>query len=420
MERELDVEAGGALRAPGFDGVSAFGLQNARENKAQRSASKELRGCDIVCFSNDWNGDPLSKTHLMRILSRDNRILWVNSLGNRAPQASRSDAARIWRKVSDAREGVKEVEPNLFVTGPLALPFYGPVLGPVARRVNASLVRAQVVKAMRRLGFRRPISWSFLPSAAPIAGYLGEQTVIYHCVDEFSAFSDAGARIAEMEADLCSRADLVITSAERLQRAKEGFNPNTVLVKHGVDHTHFAKALDPATEVPADMAGLPRPIIGFYGLIADWVDLDLIRAVADANPRGSVVLLGKASTDLSVLEGAPNIHMLGRKAYAELPAYSKGWDVALMPFRMNELTLSSNPLKVREYLASGLPVVSTPVPEVEALGMCRIAGTPEAFVAQVEEAIQEGGLSAARSHAIASESWDARVDEIRGHLARLC
>jgi glycosyltransferase involved in cell wall biosynthesis len=190
-------------------------------------------------------------------------------------------------------------------------------------------------------------------------------------------------------------------------------------VRHGVDHRHFRRALDADTIVPDDLARLPRPILGFFGLIAEWVDLDLIAHLAARFPKGSVVLLGKATVDLSGLARFPNIHLFGRKPYADLPAYGKGFDVALMPFVVNELTLNANPLKVREYLAAGLPVVSTPIPEVEALGLCRIASGPEAFASEVESALADPGPRAGRSDAVRHEGWDARIDEIRAHLAEL-
>ncbi len=379
--------------------------------------SPALRGRDLVCFSNDWDGDPLSKTHLMRILARENRILWVNSLANRRPQATAHDAARIVKKLGDVLRGLREPEKNLHVLGPLALPSFGTV----AQRVNRALLRQQVLAAMRWLGFRRPIGWSFLPSAAPVAGHLGEELFVYHCVDEFSAFTGATPEIAALEADQARRADLVVVSADRLQSAKRALNDNCVVVRHGVDHAHFARALAAETAVPAELARLPRPVVGFFGLVADWVDLSLVRAVADALPGGSVVVLGKVQTSLAPLAGAPNVHLFGRRPYGELPAWCKGFDVALMPFVENELAASSNPLKVREYLAAGLPVVSTPVPEVERLGLCRIASGEDAFVAAVREALAEGpGPSRARSRAVAHESWEAKVEELRRAVEETC
>lgn len=373
-----------------------------------------LRGRDIVCFSNDWDGDPLSKTHLMRILARDNRVLWVNSIGNRSPRASVADARRAWKKLSDAARGLHQPERNLHVLAPLYLPAYG---AEAARRLNGTVLRLQILRAMRRLGMRRPIGWSFLPSAAPVAGRLGESLVVYQVVDEFSAFSDASAHVAELERRLLDRADLVIASSERLLAAKRALNPRTVLVRHGVDHAHFARALDPALEVPAALRALPRPVIGFFGLLADWIDLRLVRRVADAYPAASVVLLGKVVTSLEPLAGARNVHLPGRRPYAELPAWCKGFDVALTPFRRNELALAANPLKAREYVAAGLPNVCTDLPELRRIPGCTVAESDDEFVAAVGLALRAGGPDPARSALVRGESWEAKVEEIRAHVA---
>ncbi len=382
---------------------------------AAADPSALLRGRDILCFSHDWSGDPLSKTHVMRLLARDNRVLWVNSIGYRTPTASKADITRAFKKLAAVATPLREPEPNIFVLNPLAIPAYG---NPRVRELNRHLLRFQVRRAMRKLGFRRPLNWVFNPAAAVIAGTLGEEKVIYYCVDEYTAFSGVSSTaLADLERQLLRRADLVIVSADLLYESKSPFNPRTVIVRHGVDFEHFRKALDPATVVPAEVASLPRPVIGFFGLIADWVDLELMAHVAERYPGGSLVLLGKATTDTSVLERIPNVHLLGRKTYESLPAYCKGFDVALMPFRINELTLNANPLKVREYLAAGLPVVSTAIPEVEGLGLCRIGRDRESFVREVEAALEDPGPSAQRSEAVRGESWAARVDEIRRHMA---
>jgi glycosyltransferase involved in cell wall biosynthesis len=388
-----------------------------RRSEDMDPAHQALRGRDLVVFSNDWDGDPLSKVHIMRILARDNRVLWVNSIGNRAPKANAHDLQRIWRKLSSFTEGIREVEPHLFVLAPLAIPLYG---SEVVRATNRELLRLQVKRAMSKLHFKRPISWSFLPASAPVSGTLGEEFVIYHCVDEFSAFSDTnGQHIAELEGRLLRRADLVITSAERLRENKAKVNPNTVLVRHGVDFQHFVKACDPATQIPEDIAKLPGPRFGFFGLMADWVDQEAMIATAKAHPEGSVVIIGKVAPDcdVSAMKAVPNIHFLGRKPYTSLPGYCRAFDVALMPFTVNELTLNSNPLKVREYLAAGLPVVSTDIPEVRKVGLCKLATSTEDFVRKVDECLAEGGgPNRERAERIFEESWDARVEEIRGHV----
>jgi len=188
------------------------------------------------------------------------------------------------------------------------------------------------------------------------------------------------------------------------------------VVRHGVDFHHFRKALDPATVVPPEIASLPKPVIGFFGLIADWVDVELMAEIAKRYPAGTLVVVGKATTDTSVLKALPNVHLLGRNPYEQLPAYCKGFDIALNPFRINELTLNANPLKVREYLAAGLQVVSTNIPEVAVLGTCRVANTQDEFLIQVDEALKSPGLHVAISESVRAEGWDARLGEIERHL----
>jgi glycosyltransferase involved in cell wall biosynthesis len=313
---------------------------------------------------------------------------------------------------------VREVEPNIFVLNPLAVPLYGPK----GRSLNRRLLRMQIRGAMRRLGFRRPINWVFNPAAAVVAGELNEDQVIYYCVDEYTAFAGVNSSsLAELERKVLKLADLVVVSAERLYDAKSPMNPRTVLIRHGVDYDHFRKALDPATKVPDEIAKLPRPVIGYFGLMSDdWFDVGLMEQVAKRFSHGSVVLLGKVTMDLSRLTRLPNVHWLGRKPYGELPAYSRGFDVAVIPFPISEVTLAANPLKAREYLAAGLPVVSTDIPEVRALGdLCRVGTNAEEFVRQIELALREPGPSAARSERVRDQSWQAKLDELREHLAGL-
>ncbi len=376
-----------------------------------------LRGRDLICFSHDWSGDPLSKTHLMRLLARDNRILWVNSIGYRTPTASRADVGRVFKKLGAFFTPIREAEPNLFVLNPLAIPFYGPI----ARAVNRRWLRSQVLGAMRKLGMRRPINWVFNPAAAVIAGTLGEESLIYYCVDEYAAFSGVPAKaLADLESDLLRKADLVVVSADRLLSSKAPRNPHTVLVRHGVDFDLFRRALDPATQIPQAIAHLPRPILGYFGLIApDWVDLDLLIRLARGYPGGSLVMLGKVAMDVSELASLPNVHLLGRQPYEHLPAYCRGFDVGLIPFPISEVTLNANPLKAREYLAAGLPVISTAIPEVAVLPHCRMAGDVDAFLREVGAALADPGPKRSRSESMRGESWQARLDEVRGHMAAL-
>ncbi len=375
-----------------------------------------LRGRDMLCFGHDWSGDPLSKTHLMRLLARDNRILWINSIGYRAPTASARDFSRIVNKLKSFAEPIREVEPNIFVLNPLAIPAYGI---PFMQRVNRELLKLQVWRAMDKFGFRRVVNWVFNPTAAVVAGTLSEDLVVYYCVDEFTAFSGISPQLVALEQSLIKKADLVIVSSDKLLATKSAHNPRTVLVRHGVAYDHFRKALAPETEVPAEIKDLPKPVIGYFGLMAeDWIDIDLMVHVAKHFSQGSMVLLGKVTTDLSRLTSLPNVRLLGRKPFETLPAYSKGFDVAINPFPLNEVTLNSNPLKVREYLAAGLPVVSTRIPEVEVVPGVRIADSKEAFAKLIEEELEKPGPRAERSALMRNESWEAKVDEVRSAVAR--
>ena len=391
------------------------GLSEARV-EARRTS---LEGVPIVCFAHDFQGDPTSKTHIMRILAqKGSRVLWVNSIGLRRPRVSSRDARRILDKLRWSVRPVREVEPGLHVVSPLALPLHGV---PAADRLNAWILRALLRRQCARLGLRRPIVWTFMPNVSGLLGACRERLVVYHCVDEYSAFSGVPrTALVAMERDLVKRADVVISSSERLSEDRRRLNPNSHFVPHGVDLRHFGRALDPILPVAPDLADVRRPAIGFIGLIADWVDLSLIAAMARRREHWSFVLIGKVATDLAPLRGIPNVRLLGQKPYAALPFYCRGLDVGIIPFRDNSLTLKANPLKMREYLAAGLPVVSTPMPEVARYrALLRLASDPESFLGACEAALGERTETQdrARAAAMASESWEGRVKEMERIVA---
>ncbi len=372
-----------------------------------------IEGQDIICFSNDWDGDPLSKKHIMVRLAKRNRILWVNSIGNRNPTASVHDFNRVIKKVRDFAKGSKMVDGGIHVFSPLAIPFHG---SSAARWVNRKALCWSLRRVCRQLGFRNPITWSFVPASAEVAGSLGERTVVYHCVDEFSEFTGTNkAAILSLEARLMQKSHCVIVSSEPLLEAKRPYNPNTFLVTHGVDVAHFRKACHGETAIPDDMKSLPKPIVGFFGLIADWVDLNLIRFLATSRPQWTFVLIGKVVTDLKAIEDLTNVRLIGQKPYSSLPAYAKAFDVALLPFVINDLTLAANPLKLREYLAAGLPVVSSAIPEAKRLSHAvHIAQTDSEWLGVIQRLVSSGetGPQISISERMDRESWDAKVEEL--------
>lgn len=371
-----------------------------------------LRGQDIICFANDWSGDPLSKKQVMLRLAEHNRILWVNSLHNRRPQFTKKDTRRVLQKLRGFGKGLQQVSPNIWVVTPLYVPF---MESSFVRRLNRVILGRQLKRALRHLKFCSPITWTFVPTSSDTVGTLGERQIVYHCVDEYSSFSDAATEVRRCEESLLAKSDLVFVCSEKLLDTKKPYNPRTYLVTHGVDYAHFHAATDPNLPIANELRNLPHPILGFHGLIADWVDLRLLAELAKLRPSWSIVLVGNADTNLDPIRGLPNVHYLGHRPYTRLPEYLRGFDVALLPFVMNQLTVSSNPLKLREYLAAGLPVVSTPLPEALRFGsLVRTANTAEEYVCEIEKLLEIGdtGPNAERSAQVAGEAWEHKIEEM--------
>jgi len=299
----------------------------------------------------------------------------------------------------------------------LAIPFHGSKL---AGEINRTLILAQVSYYQKKLNLENPILWSFLPNVASLFGCVGEKLSLYYITDDFTQFSGyPGNAIDMMETFLIEKCDVVIASAKRLAERKSRDGKDIIVVRHGVDHKHFAQALSLSPEDwPADIKDIKRPIVGFYGEINHWLDLNMLAEAARKKPGWSFVLLGRIAVevgDVRFLTQLPNVHYLGQKKFEELPAYCAAFDVALIPMKINELTLNVNPLKLREYLAAGVPVVSSPLPEVLAYGDgVKFATTSEEHVKAVEEILRQDRkrLAPILSQRVANDSWDAKVEEI--------
>lgn len=377
-----------------------------------------LSGESIICFAKDWSEDPTSNNHVMRLLARDNKVLWINSLAMRTPNlASGKDLGKIARKLKSFFKGVKQVEPTLWVYTPIVLPF---PYSRTATWVNQLILKFTLRWLRKKLGMNRFQLWTFLPTSSVYVGKLGEEMSVYYCTDEFSKFSYLSARhIPEMEREMLKKVDLVFATAHSLLESKKRHNSRAFLASHGVDYQHFKRALDEDTAVPADVADIDKPILGFFGLIHDWIDIELLAWLAEQRPEWCVVVIGQANIDVSSMERVPNVRLLGRKSYDELPGYCKAFSVGLIPFVTNELTEHVNPIKLREYLSAGLPVVSTPLPEVQFYShLCSVAGTREDFLAACDAAIAEDSAEATarRSSAMADETWERKVEELGKHI----
>jgi glycosyltransferase involved in cell wall biosynthesis len=269
--------------------------------------------------------------------------------------------------------------------------------------------------------FDGPIQWFYDPMAVTAhLGKLGERAVVYDCMDELSQFRFAPPEIIARERELLARADVVFTGGRKMWESKSRFNNNCHFYGCGVEVDHFKKARARETVLPADVASLQKPVLGYFGVVDERLDYDLIAKLAGGH-KWSVVIIGPTcKVDPAALPQHPQLHWLGRRDYAQLPAYTKAFDVCLMPFALNEATEYINPTKALEYMATGRPIVSTPVPDVVSnFGeVVKIARSHDEFVRVCQEQCLEPDQEAvARGIAMAEQNqWDVIVQKLEGHI----
>lgn len=375
-----------------------------------------ITGRDFIILSTqDWDAMPTRKHRWARHWARSgNRVLYVEQqmhwLGWLIDL--RRQFARAWRWLS----GPRPVEPNLWVfTLPVVLPFFQ-----MSRAVNwlNNLWLAPVLRwAMRRAGLQNPVLWTYTPHSANLFGALGEQMVVYECVDEFSAAKGLvrAATIAALERDVLRQADVTIVTAPALYESKKHIARRIELVPNGVDYEHFARASNGKVEVAAAVARLPKPVVGFLGGIQYWIDLELIGAAARAHPDWSFALVGSVEPLARVdkVRGLPNVHFLGRRPYAQLPEYVAGFDVCINPYVLDDVAETCDPLKLYDYLASGKPVVSVDMPAARRFAdLMPLTRTPEAFIRALESVLQQPGDAVRRQQEASQHSWAARFASV--------
>ncbi len=365
----------------------------------------------IVCLAEDWGRLPSSSQHIMRVLSREYSILWVDSLGLRTPSVNRSDLKRVLAKVGKFFSGIKEKEPHIYVYSPLTLPYFKNSL---TRKINQIILTYRLRSFLSRKKAKRIILWASCPTAEGIVGRLSEEKSIYYVADEYSEFSGYSSELVkELEEKLLKKVDLVLVVSDKLYNTKKEFNPHTFLIPHGVDSKLFSRCNQDVVELPADLRKIKKPVIGYYGLIRDWIDFELLQKISQRKDW-SMVLIGPANTDISSIRGIDNVHLLGPKDYESLPLYLKGFDVCIIPYKLLEVTINARPLKLFEYLASGKPVVSTSLPTVMPYKeVIRIGRTHEEFIEQIEKSLQEkdNSLSLKRIDLARENSWENLVNK---------
>jgi glycosyltransferase involved in cell wall biosynthesis len=289
--------------------------------------------------------------------------------------------------------------------------------------IVAPLLRSALATHPRLAGrFAHAIQWFYSPMTAPAyLGQFGSSGAIYDCMDELANFRFAPSDIAERERFLMRQARLVFTGGHQLFQAKSALHRNVYFFGCGVDVEHYGRALSPLTVLPPELADLPRPVLGYFGVIDERIDYELLARLAAAFPEGSVAMIGPfAKIDPAALPKADNLHWLGQRDYSALPALVKGFDVCLMPFALNEATRYINPTKTLEYMAAGKPIVSTAVPDVMRLftPIVEVALSHDAFIDATARAWQSPCASLLdkgieRAH---RATWEVIVASMRSHL----
>ena len=378
----------------------------------------EWQWLGVVYFGNTWHAENRTSSHHVACrLAKMMPVLYVDSPGMRAPAATGRDLRRIWNTLRNTLARPRPLARNMWHCTVAQLPLRRlPGVDAFNRMFGAWAVR----RAMRHVGLQRPLAWFVVPHPGFLAGRLGESLCVYYCIDDYAAHPGVDSeRIAACDEALTRLADLVFVAPPALLEPKRRQNAATVFAPHGVDTEHFARARDPLTLLPNALPRISKPVVGYIGSLHAWIDLELIAWLARQRPQWDFLLVGHAHVAMDALDGLGNVHLAGAQPYEDLPRWAKAFDAAIIPYRDNRQVANANPLKLREYLAAGLPVVSTRNPEIVSFSqVVRICDDREAFLAGLDAAlsvpVDEG--AAERMAAVAGQTWDRRVEDVVGRV----
>jgi glycosyltransferase involved in cell wall biosynthesis len=378
-----------------------------------------LHGKSIICFGGEdwWYHHPHSKNHLMRRFARaGNRVIFVNSISmGLAPMKSGEVLPRIKRKLKSYAKLARTTDEGITVVSPAVVPFFG---SRAAAATNRHLLTAQISTLAHRRGLSDPILWIAIPTAVEILGQLNESLVIYHVSDKYDAntmdHATDPALIRQLHERAVDAADLIFYSSRKLFSEATRARDKSFLLEQAVDFDHWSHLSCGEVKVAEEVERIPHPRIGYFGAIEPWlIDQELIKQAARERPDWNWIFIGNKSRGLDV-QALPNVHFLPPVSYQELPRYAAGFDVCVLPWNTEvPFTSYGSAIKVREYLASGKPVVISPLPEYESMSdVLRIARSRDQFLDLVADALHETGdeKSRARQEAVRNGTWDARAE----------
>ena len=378
-----------------------------------------IQGHSIICFGGEdwWYHHPHSKYHLMRRFARaGNKVIFVNSISmGLASLANKDLLPRIKRKLGSYAKLARETEEGVTVVSPVVVPFFG---SGAARAVNRRLLTTQIGALARSRGLSKPILWIAIPTAVEMIGSFNESLVVYQVSDKYDAntmdHATDPALIRRLHEQAIDAADVILYSGRKLHDEATRGRERSFLLEQAVDFDHWSRLATNGVEVAPEVESIPRPRIGYFGAIEPWlVNQELIKLAARERPQWQWIFIGNRSRGLEI-EELPNTHFLPAVPYNDLPRYAAGFDVCVLPWE-TELPFTSygSAIKVREYLATGKPVVISPLPEYESMkDVLRIARTRADFIRLLDEALNEQDPEARRRRqaAVAGGTWDARAE----------
>jgi glycosyltransferase involved in cell wall biosynthesis len=381
--------------------------------ESDRDDTKELPS--LLVFADDWGRHPSSCQHLVKRLTNRFQVLWVNTIGTRTPKLDLFTFRRGIEKLKSWGKGLNQTESDLSVIDLPMLPWAG---SRFTRAINEKLVTSLLRKHLRRRQVDNPVVLTTLPHVSTLVGDVGQKGLIYYCTDDYSQWPNANKdSMLEAELKTLSRSDLVLAVSKHLvsrcQSAKR-----CELFPHAVDFDHFART-STITRHP-DILKLPGPKIGFFGLLYEKIDYDLLMRVAQVFKEASLVLIGPIDYCPESIRKIPNVHLLGPKPYSELPTWLAGMDVLTLPYVMDEMIRQSNPLKLRECLATGKPTVSVEVPEARDYEPhVHVAKNHEEFLTGIKKSLDETSESSSRlmrQQTVQYQTWDVRADQLERYI----
>jgi len=345
-----------------------------------------LKNRDIIIFGDDWGFYPSTIQHIGKILLKQNRIFWIGSLGLRKPKLQLYDIYRIFKKgrnIFIKNNNTKSSSPVIQLY-PFILPFHDLKY---IRKLNTISLLIFLKRKIIQYKIKNPILITSNPIIAEIIGKLGESSSHYICLDDFTKFDGAFKSIEYLENKLLEKVDSSFSVSQKLIFSRVPKTGHSYYLPQGVDIEHFSPF---DKSIPKTVANLKRPIIGFFGLLTPWVDIELIIETAKKFDNTTILLLGRTNIDISHISTIKNIVYLGEIPYDKLPSFAQVFDVGLIPFVVNNLTIAANPLKLLEYFALGIPVVSSKLPEVEKFNKyAYIADDSESFINLIKTALDE-------------------------------